>query len=123
MLLRTLSMLLNRWMTASSALRPFHDVIWCAGAPLNVYLAPSMFRQHVPKPYRGRDVTVDAWLRTMTSMPSKACARCISVFALGGIISSPGVPKTVTLPGVRVRDRYSDIATATAIPTGPCALC
>src|SRR5450759_2164984 len=87
-------------MTASSALRPFHDVNWWAGAPENVYFTPSMFMQHVPKPAAGRDVCADEWLRTITSMPSKACARCMSVFALGGIISSPGVPNTVTLPGV-----------------------
>ena len=85
-------MLLNSWITACSALRPFHGVIWCVGAPPNVYFAPTMFRQQVPKPGAGRDVWLDAWLRTMMSAPSKACASCITVFALGGIISSPGVP-------------------------------
>jgi hypothetical protein len=51
-----------------------------------------MLRQQVPKPGAGRAVTLDAWLRMMTSAPSNACARCISVLATGGIISSPGVP-------------------------------
>ncbi len=82
----------KKWMTASNALRPFHGVIWCVGAPLNVYFAPTMFRQQVPNPGAGRDVTLDAWLRMITSAPSKTCASCIIVFALGGIISSPGVP-------------------------------
>ena len=43
--------------------------------------------------------------------------------ATGGIISSPGVPNTVTLPGVCVRVRYSATATAAARPMGPCVLC
>jgi hypothetical protein len=55
-------------------LRPFHDVIWCAGAPLNVYFAPMMLRQHVPNPGAGLVVAIDAWLRTRMSMPSSACA-------------------------------------------------
>src|ERR671922_1165400 len=101
MLDRTLSTLVKKWIIAVSALRPFHDVIWCAGAPLNVYFAPTMFRQHVPNPGAGLVVALDEWLRTRMSMPSKACAACISVFAFGGIISSPGAPNTVTLPGVR----------------------
>jgi hypothetical protein len=50
-------------------LRPFHAVIWCAGAPVKVYFTPSMFKQQVPKPGAGRDVAVLAWLRTITSMP------------------------------------------------------
>ena len=58
MLLRTLSMLSNSFITAVSALRPFHAVIWCAGAPLKVYFTPSMFRQQVPKPGAGREVAV-----------------------------------------------------------------
>ncbi len=56
-------------------------------------------------------------------MPSKTCDSCITVFALGGIISSPGVPNTVTVPGVCVFVRYSAIATAAARPIGPCVLC
>jgi hypothetical protein len=43
--------------------------------------------------------------------------------AFGGIISSPGVPKTVMLPVEFVRVRYSASAIAAAIPTGPSALC
>ena len=46
----------------------------------------------VPKPGAGRAVTDEEWLRTITSAPSNAFALCISVFAAGGIISSPGVP-------------------------------
>ena len=83
-----------------------------------------MFMQQVPKRAgAGRDVCAEEWLRTITSMPSKTCARCRSVFATGGIISSPGVPNTVTLPGVCDRARNSEMAIAAARPTGPCALC
>ena len=83
-----------------SALRPFHAVSWCAGAPVNVYFTPSMFMQQVPKPGGRRDSsTLVAWLRTSTSMPSNTLDSNIIVFAFGGIISSPGAPYTVTLPG------------------------
>jgi hypothetical protein len=82
-----------------------------------------MFMQHVPNPGAGRVVAPLAWLRTMTSIPLKTPASCITVFALGGIISSPGQPKTTTVPGDFVRARYSAIATAAAIPIGPCVLC
>ena len=92
MLGRTASMLPNSRFMAVSALRPFHGVIWWVGAPEKVYLVPTMFRQQVPKPGAGRDVADEAWLRMMTSAPSNAFALCISVFAAGGIISSPGVP-------------------------------
>ena len=73
-------------------MRPFHGVIWCVGAPLNVYFAPTMFKQHEPKPGAGLEVWLDEWLRTMISAPSKTCASCICVLEFGGIISSPGVP-------------------------------
>ncbi len=33
-------------------------------------------------------------------MPLNTPALCMSILALGGIISSPGVPNTITLPGV-----------------------
>ena len=91
-------MLLNRWITPSSALRPAQGVIWCAGAPENVYFTPSIFRQQVPKPAAARVVALVEWLRTITSIPSNAWALYMSALAAGGIISSPGVPNTVTLP-------------------------
>ena len=47
----------------------------------------------------------------------------MSVLATGGIISSPGVPKTTTLPGECVRSSHSAMAIAAAIPIGPCVLC
>ena len=47
----------------------------------------------------------------------------MTVFAFGGIISSPGVPKAMTVPGVLVLVRYSAIATAAAMPIGPCVEC
>ena len=37
-------------------------VAGCAGAPVNVYFTPSIFRQQVPKPGAGRDV-FDALVR------------------------------------------------------------
>src|SRR5678815_977710 len=92
MLGRTLSMFLKKSITAERALRPSHGVIWCDGAPLNVYLAPMMFRQHDPKPGAGRVVACDEWLRAVMSAPSNTRASCICVLAFGGIISSPGVP-------------------------------
>src|SRR4051812_13989096 len=103
MLARAASMFVKSMFIAVSALRPFHGVIWCVGAPENVYFVPTMLRQQVPKPGAGRAVTDEAWLRTITSAPSNAFALCISVFAAGGIISSPGVPYTTTLPGDFVR--------------------
>src|SRR6266550_5219276 len=121
MLARTELMFSKSLITASRAFRPFHGVIWCVGAPLKEYLAPTMFRQQDPKPLAGRDVTFDEWLRMRTSAPSNTCASCITVFAFGGIISSPGAPYTTTLPGAFARARYSDIAIAAARPTGPCA--
>ena len=56
-------------------------------------------------------------------MPLKTPASYITVFALGGIISSPGAPNTTTEPAVFVRVRYSATATAAAIPIGPCVEC
>src|SRR5205814_1140422 len=82
-----------------------------------------MFMQQVPKPGAARDVALVEWLRTRTSMPLKAPASYITVFALGGIISSPGAPNTTTVPGVFVFARYSAIAIAAAMPIGPCVLC
>jgi hypothetical protein len=97
--MRMASMLLKSWMTPSRALRPAQGVIWWAGAPLKMYLTPSIFRQQVPKPGAGRVVALWEWLRTRISMPSKTWALNICILATGGIISSPGVPNTVTLPG------------------------
>jgi len=62
------------------------------GAPLKMYFTPSMFMQQVPKPGAGRLVALVEWLRTITSAPLKTPASYICVFALGGIISSPGQP-------------------------------
>src|SRR3954463_7967697 len=89
---RTLSIFLKKSITADNAFRPSHGVIWWVGAPLNVYLAPTILRQQDPNPGAGLVVAFDEWLRTMMSAPSNTCASCICVFALGGIISSPGVP-------------------------------
>src|SRR5215469_14013479 len=110
-------------MTASSAFLPFQGVSWCEGAPLKVYLTPSMFMQQVPNPGAGREVVELEWLLTITSMPLKTPASNMTALALGGIISSPGQPNTTTLPGDLVRLRYSAMATAAAMPTGPWALC
>jgi hypothetical protein len=88
-----------------------------------VNFTPSIFRQHEPNPGAGLCVEGLEWLRTITSIPLKTPASNICVLATGGIISSPGVPKTVIDPGAWVRSISSAIATAAAIPTGPCALC
>ena len=84
---------------------------------------PSMFIQQVPNPAAGRLVVLVEWLLTRTSTPLNTPDSYITVFAFGGIISSPGVPNTTTLPGVCVRARYSPIAIAAAMPIGPCVLC
>ena len=56
-------------------------------------------------------------------MPSNTFDSCIIVLAFGGIISSPGAPNTVTLPGgLRLRQILGD-RHAAAMPIGPCVLC
>src|SRR5438105_5407567 len=82
-----------------------------------------MFMQQVPNPAAGRLVVLLEWLRTRMSAPSKTRDWYITVFAFGGIISSPGAPYTVTLPGRLFFVRYSAIAIAAAKPIGPWVLC
>src|SRR5262249_62273836 len=93
------------------------------GAPKKIFSTPSLFSKKVQNRGGGRGVAPLEWLRTTTPMPLKPPASNITVLALGGIISSPGQPKTTTPPGEFVRVKYSAIATAAAMPTGPCALC
>jgi hypothetical protein len=56
-------------------------------------------------------------------MPLNTLPSYITVFAFGGIISSPGAPNTTTVPAVFVRVRNSAIAMAAARPIGPCVEC
>ena len=121
--MRSPSTFVKKRTTAVSASRPSHGIIWCAGAPLKTYFTPSMFRQQEPNPGAGRWVSVLECDRTATSSPAKTPRSFITVFDGGGIISSAGVPITVTVPGVPVRVRNSATATAAASPIGPCALC
>ena len=44
--------------------------------------------------FAASESTLVAWLRISTSIPSKTLDSNITVFAFGGIISSPGVPNT-----------------------------
>ena len=59
----------------------------------------------------------------MTSIPSNTWFRCIVVLADGSSSSSAGVPNTVTVPGRLSFARNSAMATAAAMPIGPCEQC
>src|SRR3989442_3209694 len=81
-----------------------------------------MFMQQLPKPGPGACVAVDEWERIRTSAPLKTPALYMSVFAAGDPSSPPGVPYTVTVPGVFEPVRNSATPVAAAGPTGPWAL-